>query len=59
MTCEQVLVLQTHLGSTMGWQGQLLFHCGLQGLAGIFKENISPFPYSDQPALISLGSQQL
>lgn len=42
-----------------GWQRQLLSHRGLPRLAGVFKEKNSPFPCSDQPALTSVGSQQL
>lgn len=34
----------------------LLSHRGLWGLAGAFKENISPFPYSDQPAAVTVVS---
>lgn len=42
-----------------GWQRQLLSHRGLSRLARVFKEKNSPFPRSDQPALTSVGSQQL
>lgn len=55
VTCKQVLVLRTHLGSTMG-VGLAGAASGLRGLAGGVKENISPFPYSDQLVLTSLGS---